>query len=621
MAVFLNDIVRLLVMFVQKARSKLSPMRSILFFVFFSAMSKVLCSQEIVLTPTANKCIVEGNVFLQIDASRRFSDKDFGRKAFEGKFEKDARVVPNVGYSAGAVWLKFEVNNQSFERWLLEIDNCRIDVLRLYLVANDKVVYQKTLGDHLPFAALEVPTTAPVFRLPSLQQQRYTVYLQALGREDIKFPTTFWTEKGLILHLRQKEMIWGVYFGFIFLIAIYNFFFWLINRERIFISYVLYVLSYGLFQASLYGFGYEFLWGNSPFNDFSHVVAITLVSIFLTTFSIYYLNIFQIFSYSKPYFQLLFFGFLFVLGVTLFHYNHLTNYILIYLSFLMIAVQVGFCYLLFKKRFRNVKFYVLATLPLSLGSLVVGLMNLNALSAQYQDYILLVGSMLEIGLFAVSLSDRIRQMQVEKLQQQAVRDEIATNLHDDLAASLSSLTMFSQMHYSKSLKQNPELAAAFLSINARTREMMKQVREAVWEINPQNDMSDEWIDKLIGFAQETLPTQNIYPAITIDPKVFDYQWPSEKRRHVMFIFKEAINNIVKHAKATEVQIRFSIEKNHLRLYIADNGSGFEQNTITNGNGLANFRKHAKALRAVVKVDSEINGGTTLQLIVPIYPYN
>ena len=604
-----------------KAIQYLMQMRLLLLFVVTNALLFRAVAQETLLLPTDSKCIVKDQVVLQADSEHRFSEKDFGKVDFEKKFKFDARTVPYIGYTDATVWLKFNVSDRTDKRWFLEIDNSRIDFLKLYLVEGERIIYKKILGDSLSFSDYEIPCPVPIFRLPFLPQQRYTVYLEARGREDLKFPITFWDETGLMQHLRQRDFIWGIYFGFIVLIIIYNFFFWVTNHERIFIFYVLYVLSFGLFQASLYGFGFEYLWGNSVFNDVAHVVFITLMSVFLTTFSVYYLNIFQNFSGSKPFFQLLFLLFCLSMVLTLTFYEYRTNIWLILSSFMMLFIQFGFCFFLWKKHVRNVRFYFLATFPVSVGSLLVGLMNLGILPAPYQDYVLMLGSMLEIGLFSISLGDRIRQMHLEKLRQQLIRDEIATNLHDDLAASLSSLTLFSQSQSTKYLKQAPEFAEAFRTINTRSREMMKQLRAAVWEINPQNDISDEWIDKLIGFAQETLPSQDIYPDIQVDDKVYEQKWTAEKRRHISLIFKEAINNIIKYAKATEVEIKISVENNRLKLSITDNGCGFDQGNITNGNGLYNFQKHAKALNATVKIDSQIGKGTTLQLSSPISYYN
>ena len=224
-------------------------MRLLLFWFFTNVLIFRVVAQETLLLPTDSKCIVKNQVALQADPKHQFSEKDFGNVDFEKKFEFDARTVPHIGYTDAAVWLKFNVSDRTAKRWFLEIDNSRIDFLKLYLVEGERIIYKKTLGDKLSFSDYEIPCPVPIFRLPFLPQQHYIVYLEARGREDLKFPITFWDETGLMQHLRQRDFIWGIYFGFIVLIIIYNFFFWVTNHERIFICYVLYVLSFGLFQA------------------------------------------------------------------------------------------------------------------------------------------------------------------------------------------------------------------------------------------------------------------------------------------------------------------------------------------------------------------------------------
>ncbi len=78
-----------------------------------------------------------------------------------------------------------------------------------------------------------------------------------------------------------------------------------------------------------------------------------------------------------------------------------------------------------------------------IAGIIVGLKNLNIISAMNQEYYLMLGSMLEIVLFSVAFGDKLRQSQKEQQRQQNIRNEISTNLHNDLAASLSSLTMYS----------------------------------------------------------------------------------------------------------------------------------------------------------------------------------
>jgi signal transduction histidine kinase len=182
-----------------------------------------------------------------------------------------------------------------------------------------------------------------------------------------------------------------------------------------------------------------------------------------------------------------------------------------------------------------------------------------------------------------------------------------------LGATLSSLTLFSELNRRKMQKQLPELADTFGLISERSREAMRLVREAVWEINPQNDTSDEWIDRMITFAQETLGAAQIEVELLMDDALRNEPFSIERRRSLFLFFKEAVNNIAKHSGATYAQILFQQTNGILKLVISDNGHGFEVTQTTEGNGLKNFKKRAESLGAQLKINSNPHSGTSIEL--------
>jgi signal transduction histidine kinase len=255
---------------------------------------------------------------------------------------------------------------------------------------------------------------------------------------------------------------------------------------------------------------------------------------------------------------------------------------------------------------------------ISIAAIIVALKNLNVIPAMNQEYYLMVGSMLEIVLFSVAFGDKLRRSQKEQQRQQMLRNEISTNLHDDLAASLSSLTMFSELNRMKFQKSTPETSELFSKISARSREMMRQVREAVYDMNPQNDDSAEWTDRMVQFAKEMLSARQIELNLTIEDTIHSLSLSTHQRRNLYLFFKEAINNIAKHSEATEVKIDFRLISSTFekqgKLLIIDNGKGFATKELHQGNGLLNFQKRAETLGGKVEICSEIGRGTRIELI-------
>jgi signal transduction histidine kinase len=91
----------------------------------------------------------------------------------------------------------------------------------------------------------------------------------------------------------------------------------------------------------------------------------------------------------------------------------------------------------------------------------------------------------------------------------------------------------------------------------------------------------------------------------------------EQRRHLYLIFKEGVNNVVRHSACSEVEIGLSVQASALVLQVKDNGCGFDSSESGYGNGLSGMRARAAALGGTVEVASSMNGGTTLTLRVPL----
>lgn len=91
----------------------------------------------------------------------------------------------------------------------------------------------------------------------------------------------------------------------------------------------------------------------------------------------------------------------------------------------------------------------------------------------------------------------------------------------------------------------------------------------------------------------------------------------ETKRNIFFIYKEALNNIVKHAEAKSVNIKFNIENGYVFLAIKDDGKGFNNELISSGNGLKNIKSRAREINGDLRFESSPGSGTNLELAVNI----
>jgi signal transduction histidine kinase len=546
------------------------------------------------------------------DFSKKFSANDIGKVQFESNFKATKKT--SFGYTSSAIWLKINLKNTSENHYLLELDNPNIDKIEFFLLQNNQIISHFIAGDHQSIKTYPIKDRTPIFPLNLVKNQTYSIYLSGNSTEDLSFKLTFWEANSLYEHLSNRNLLWGIFFGFILVISFYNFFLWLTIRDKIYFFYIIYVLSFGLFQFSLYGFGFQYLWDNSIFNEKAHVTFLGISVTFLTIFSIFFLELFKILPKSRQFLSIIGIIWVFVYLYMVLTFNHQTYKILIGISIFGVIFQYYFSIKLLLQGNKSVLYYLLATIAFTVAILIIVLKNfVNFFPG---DFYLKLGSMIEMVLFSVALGDKYRYIKLEQLRQQKIRNDIASNLHDDLAASLSSLTMFSEMNRMKVQKTDTQQKEIFENISRRSREMMKQVREAVWEINPKNDQSDEWLERMIKYARETLDSKKIDLHLNIGQDIEKHKLHIDDRRNVYLFFKEAINNTAKYSEATLVEVDCFIKNGKFHLSIKDNGKGFEINEVKKGNGILNFKMRAAELKGLVEIVSEKDKGTQVSLSFP-----
>lgn len=216
-----------------------------------------------------------------------------------------------------------------------------------------------------------------------------------------------------------------------------------------------------------------------------------------------------------------------------------------------------------------------------------------------------------LGVWALLLYRYRQQLKLLKL-----RDDIARDLHDDMGSYLSSIQIQSQaaalvMHH------NPELAQSMLhKIGHTTRHVMGTLRDLVWAINPEHDSFEQLLNRMKETAILLLEAHDIQLHFEVDANVHQLSIEMNRRKELMMIFKEAINNVAKHAQAQNVRVKITVIHKDIQLTVSDDGQGFEPIFSKNGNGLKNFQKRAQKLGGQLTIDANRGKGVTLFLTFP-----
>jgi signal transduction histidine kinase len=208
------------------------------------------------------------------------------------------------------------------------------------------------------------------------------------------------------------------------------------------------------------------------------------------------------------------------------------------------------------------------------------------------------------------LAHRWRMRYVLELER--VRTRIATDLHDDVGASLSQVAIMSEVVSRRAASEREALE----EIAGASRELLQSMSEIVWAVDPTHDRLSDLTQRMRWFAGETLSACGVGLHFSVDPAERELRLGADTRRQVFLIFKECINNIARHAQARHVYVSLKVAQDHLVLEAEDDGRGFDPGAGA-GHGLRNMTQRARALRGEFELRSRPGGGTHAVLRVPL----
>ena len=207
------------------------------------------------------------------------------------------------------------------------------------------------------------------------------------------------------------------------------------------------------------------------------------------------------------------------------------------------------------------------------------------------------------------------------------RARIAQDIHDNLGANLTRISLLSESAHGE--LENPAQTATQLErIYSTARELTRAMDEIVWAVNPQYDTLDSLANYLGNFAQEFLGSLDIRCRLDVPLQLPPWPVAAEVRHNLFLAFKEALNNVVKHAMASEVSLSLMARTDSFVLVIRDNGKGFspdvmeppgrrEPDRIARGHGLANMRRRLERIGGRCQIQSSPGGGTEVKFFVTV----
>jgi signal transduction histidine kinase len=208
------------------------------------------------------------------------------------------------------------------------------------------------------------------------------------------------------------------------------------------------------------------------------------------------------------------------------------------------------------------------------------------------------------------------QIAIMKAQQEE-RNRISADMHDDLGAGMTTIRLYSELAKTK-LGQNsiPEIE----KISSSSDELLDKMNAIIWSMSSSNDTLGNMIAYIRSYALEYFEDTGIQCNINIPENLPNIEVIGEIRRNVFLVVKEVLNNILKHAKATEVKITLEKVGDGLTLYIHDNGVGINFDSLRQfSNGLKNMRKRMADINIEFSIENK--NGTLVTLHRKVNQFN
>jgi ligand-binding sensor domain-containing protein len=199
---------------------------------------------------------------------------------------------------------------------------------------------------------------------------------------------------------------------------------------------------------------------------------------------------------------------------------------------------------------------------------------------------------------------KIRINQVLRVQR--IRNNIASDLHDEVSATLSSISYFAQAIKSDAVTTDKNRFVDLIANSAG--DAKEKISDIVWAINPEHDDWQGFLSKCRRFASDLLESKEIEYSLKIDeyiPGKLDMQF----RQHLWLIFKEMVTNAVRHSDAKNLDVILKNEDGILKLVVQDDGQGMDVDNVKKGNGLVNIQKRVDQINGNISLKTSEGFGT------------
>jgi signal transduction histidine kinase/CheY-like chemotaxis protein len=356
---------------------------------------------------------------------------------------------PNFGFSESGYWFSVEVHNRADTAvdMLLQIAYPLLDQIEIHHVSEGNTLARASLGDRRPFAERLIPARHFLVPLVFAPGSTSTLYVYLQTTSSVQLPLTLHAPQAFYNDEMMHSVGLGLYYGAILIMAVYNLFLFVTVRDRTYLFYVFFVVSFLLFQLNLSGHAFQYLWPTgTAWGDASAAVLVLLTNLGGALFAIHFLGLRQ--NAPRAWMLCVFSALIATAGIVaclFISYSTMIRFAAALTIFDALTVLfIGI--LLWKRGMKHARYYVIAWCSFLIGCTLLSMALAGILPLVFiTEHGAKIGSLLEVVMLSFALGDRINEerrskldtlRKIEQMKVEMVR-EIARKKEIEVAAESS----------------------------------------------------------------------------------------------------------------------------------------------------------------------------------------
>ncbi len=549
-------------------------------------------------------------------------------------FKPSTKQLINSGPFNHYNWIKINVvNNSNQTNFIFEVNQTYIDSLQLFLVKN-KQVLQSYPKKGLHFKKNYKPSFFKNkyaytydFKIP--KNDTIVLYLNGIVNDgSFKVLNKIWTIDKY--QDRKKEIQYKtsylIFFGgFVFLVLVLSIFMFGFSKKVLYLYYagfvaVMYlnILLLRYFFSPLYV--EKYLFNNNNFSEMIGLLQLFLMYQYFRHFfklKMQYKKLDKITNYLSLFSISYFFIALFMRKLNWFYTFsfYFTKFFMVFSVLLVFSFAI---YLAFKKR-RMAIYFIIAYTPLFLliAHFILTAFGLtNGYNPLEWEFVIFF----EVFVLTIAMAHNYYLITQENLANAKhfykQKIKISRDLHDNIGSQITFIkSSIDNLKYTFNNADN-QLIKKLDSISFFASNTINQLRDTVWAINKKDISLSDLCSRIQTLIEKTkIANENLQFQLKCN-LVNEFVFSSIKGINIFRVIQESVNNTLKYANATNLDIQFLETNKELIISIADNGKGFDINTVELGNGLSNMQKRIAEIDGKIYIESQVNKGTIITIKLP-----